>query len=261
VDFLDPALVAPVALAVFVGLPLFVYIGVPLLILAMQRFNARPKFHRLRLDAIDRPVAEFLADRAQALLALGFDDPVHLRTTDISPGVTAYLIMLVHPATADKAMVTVLIGGGAPPIQTWYVEFSTRFADGKVFNTLNSAELNAFPPMPDSVRTQVPSVTDPEELYELHRAVIDRHAPEGRATTYEPGGEVEFLYQYAFRRLYEEQVRRGVFRPDGADAYRLTVGGAYRLTWGLMPPFKQLRAAGMRREGRRVQAEFRARQG
>ena len=244
------AVIAPVVAAAY-------YLGLPILIRSSWRMAAHPDFKVLDLKAIEPAVARFLAGHATTLLELGFDEPTHLRLPNAAPNVTGYLIVLVDRQSGDKAMVTVLIGDAMPRLETWYVEFSTRYDTGEVFDTLNSTALNPFPPGPQAVRTQVPGVRDVGDLLSLHRHVMTTHAPAGRAWVFEPGTVVEYLAEYAWVKPFGREVARGTLYLDApADAYRMTVPGAYRVVGGLMQPFKALRELAMRREERRVLDEF-----
>jgi hypothetical protein len=233
------------------------YLGMPLLILAKNRISARPNFKVLDLKQINPDIARFLMSRAEALFALGFEEPTLLKMPGAATNVNGYLIMVVNRKTGDKAMVTALIGTGPSPIQSLYVEFNTRFDSGAVFNTLNSAQLNAFTAMPMTIRTKVPGVNDLRVLYRLHRFVIEKHLPAGEPVVYAPGQEIEYLTTYAFRQPCDEMVRRGwLYYEANAECYRPTLKGAYLMTWGLMQPMKALRQAAMYQRARRVLAEF-----
>jgi hypothetical protein len=154
--------------------------------------------------------------------------------------------------------VTVLVGqGGGVTIQTLYVEFSTRFVSGEVFDTLNSSELSAFPPGPLTIRTQTPSVKEPHELYELHKHVMRTNPVRAKKMMYEPGQAEEYLIQYAFIKSYDEQVARGwLYFDESCACYRPTMKGAYLMTWGLVQPFKAIRMSRLKRQERAVLAEF-----
>jgi hypothetical protein len=233
------------------------YLGAPLVIRFQQRMNAHPDFETLDFDDLRPSVAEFLEERTDDLHDMGFREPTLVHLPDSMPNVTSYLVMLVNRRTGDKAMVTVIIGHGIERRQTSYVEFSTRFESGEVFNTLNSSELSAFPPGPNTVRTQVPDLRDPQDLYELHRFVMDRDGAGGPKVLYERGEALDYLQRFAFTRVYKQQVKRGwLFYDEGADCYRPTLRGAYLMTWGLMQPMKAFRNSALRRRAAEVLAEF-----
>src|SRR5262249_18470267 len=152
-----------------------------------KKMAAHPPYRELALEQLESETAGFLMTQTKALFEVGFDEPtlLHVQATK---NVTAYLIMLVNRAAGDKALVAALIGEGIGiTLRTCHVEFSTRFANGECFNTLNSRELSAFGPEPKIVQTKTPSVQDPRKLYQLHKFVISKHDNAGKRIVYEPG--------------------------------------------------------------------------
>lgn len=243
-----------VPLALFGG---FYYLLTPLLVRMKQRFPARPQLKELDLDRLDEDLDEFLSSRTMILTTLGFKERTLVRIPQTAPNVSAYLVMMVNRPAGDKVMVTVLIGHGPIPIENLYVEFNTRFEDGRTFNTLNSTELNAFPPRHLATRTQVPSVVDPEELYELHHFVMDKHNARGNKVVYPAGEALAYLRDTVFAASYEEQAKRGwMYYHEASDTYRTTLKGAYLIVWGLLQPMKAIRRWALRRRERRILAEF-----
>lgn len=233
------------------------YLLFPLLILSQQRFPARPKMTELDMENLDEDQAAFIMSRTRAVIDLGFDEPTMVEMHDAAPLVSTYLIMLVNRQTGDKAMATVMVGRGPVPEQTAYLEFSTRFETGEVFDTHNASTLGAFPPGPQSVRTQVPTVTDPAELFDLHTFMMDKHQIASKKFVYAPGEALDYLTRYAFIKSYDEQVARGwLWHEPVTDTYRLTVKGAYLIVWGLQQPFKALRHLAMRRRASLALKEF-----
>lgn len=233
------------------------FLVTPLIVRGTWRMATHPDFKQLDLKAIDPAIARFLAGHAATLLELGFDEPTHLRLPNAAPNLTGYLIVMVNRRTGDKVMVTVLIADTVPRSEMWYVEFSTRYDSGEVFDTLNASELNPFPPGPQAVRTQVPGVRDVGDLLDLHRFVQAKHAPAGTPWVYEPGTVVEYLTEYAWSKPFDRQVARGTLYVNASgDAYRMTILGAYRIVSGLLQPIKALRELAMRREERRILSEF-----
>ena len=130
-----------------VFIPVF-YLGMPLLIRSQQRLRRHPTLEVLSLKTMDPELANYLMTHARALFKLGFGEPTLVYVPDAVPNVRAYLIMLVNRQSGDKAMVTVLTGeSDAGQLKATYLEFSTRFDSEELFNTLNSSELSAFPPV------------------------------------------------------------------------------------------------------------------
>jgi hypothetical protein len=165
--------------------------------------------------------------------------------------------MLVNRQAGDNALVTAFIGHGVVPIQHCQVEFGTRFDTGDVFDTHNISQLLPRRPAPGTIRTQVPTLRDPQQLYELHKFVMSRHAVSGKPVLYEPGQALDYLAHFAFRMPYDRQVERGwsYYDQDG-ECYRPTLKGAYLMTWGLMQPFKKLRQIALSSRASKILREF-----
>lgn len=233
------------------------YLVVPIFVW-QHPFPAHPKLEQLDFEKIGRSRADFLLKQTAGLYALGFEEPTLVRMPNAAPNVTTFLIMLVNRQRGDKAMVTAIVGRAGPvALETRYVEFSTRFDSGAVFNTLNSSELLAFPPGPQTVRTQVPSIHEIEKLYELHQFVMNKHNIDGKKVVYEPGQALDYLVRYALQEVYERQIKRGrLYFDENKDAYCTTLKGAYLLTWGLTQPFKLFRVLTMHLREKRILEEF-----
>lgn len=242
-----------------VGLVTAFYLGTPLIILFSQKLSAKPLLTPLHMHSLDSQLSAFLMEKTTGLYELGFDEPTLLSMPNATPGVKGYLVTLVNRPARDKAMVTCLVGDGAgAKLQTWYVEFSTRYDDDSVVDTLNSSELSAFPPGGKTIRTQVPSVTEVAQLYHLHQFVMNRHFPQKRKTLFEPDEVVKYLHENAFKKAYEEQVQRGWLKLEAGGAnYWPTVKGAYLMTWGLLPPMKWFRMAKLKKQEQAILTEFR----
>jgi hypothetical protein len=233
------------------------YLGTPLLIRLETKLPASPEARPIDLDRIDPKIADYLTEQTEELVHIGFDESTIVRM-DTANNVTTYLIMMVNRRTGDEAMATVMIGHGIVTQRLSYLQFSTRLESGEEFVTLNSRILGAFRRKPRTGGTQVPTVTDPDELYRLHRFVMRKHEAKGRAVLYEPGGAVDYLVETVLVKSYEEQVENGwLFYDEAADAYRPTLKGAYLIAWGLLPPMKHIREARMRSRARAILAEFR----
>ncbi len=252
----DPTLIFWIA--GFVG---FYFLGTPLLILFGQKMSADPACEELILHSLDPQISQFLMDKTNDLYELGFDEPTLIHMPSPVAGVKGYLIMLVNRPAGDKVMVTVLVGEAALAIQTWYVEFSTRYVTNQCVDTLNSSELSAFVQGPENIRSQVPSVTDVGELYRLHQYRMKTSGISAKKMLYEPGQAIAYLKEYAIKKSYDEQVTKGWLRCDAAEnCYRPTIKGAYLMTWGLLYPMKYFRMMTMKRREVELLAAFRATQ-
>ena len=228
------------------------------MILLGQKLSADPAYEELNMHSLDQQISQFLMDRTTDLYELGFDEPTLIHMPCPVAGVKGYLIMLVNRSAGDKAMVTALASESAA-IQTWYVEFSTRYVTNQCVDTLNSSELSAFIQGPENIRSQLPSVTDVGELYRLHQYRMKTSGITARKMLYEPGQAIAYLKEYAIKKSYDGQVAKGWLRYDAAqNCYRPTIKGAYLMTWGLLYPMKYFRMMAMKRREGELLAAFRA---
>jgi hypothetical protein len=230
----------------------------PLRVRAWYRLPSRPRIDPLDLGDADRDVADFFREQVAALRPLGFEPPAYYISRESTPDVTAHYAYLVNRENSVMASaVAWFLSAGGPTGCS--LSFDNRYSSDTHVITSND---NAMPfyALPDgTVLTQVPSVRDPAELYSLHLAVLAEVTPAGAPVCCQPGREIEYLREVDHDPFYEEQVRRGLFHYDDAlAAHTLTLRGAYRLVWGELWPLKGVRARRMRREERRVLAEFRA---
>jgi hypothetical protein len=239
------------------GLLILFYIAAPLHVRFGGRHSAHPTFETLELEQLDPPVAQFLKSHTLELLNLGFDEPTLVRIPDATSHVTSYLIMLVNRRSGDKAMVTAMIAKSHDVVrQVLYFEISTRFENGKVFNTHNGRVL-LYPSNLETVSTQVPQVHDVRQLYELHTYVMDKHGMVGGKVLFEPGNALDYLSRFTFIETFESYARRGLmFYEPRSDCYVPTLKGAYLMSWALMQPIKAFRYAMLWRRARKIMAEF-----
>lgn len=239
-----------------------IYLVAPLYVRSKQKLAAHPDLQELEMQALDGDVAEYLMLQTRELFALGFDEPTLVQIPAPAPNLSVYLILLVNRPTGDKAVVTAVVGqGAAESVRNLFLAFSTRFDDGRVVETLNADELSAFPRQATVVRTQTPSITEARTLYDMHRFVLRQIEVRARPQLFEPGRAVDYLTENVFQKEYEELARRGwLVKSAGRDYYQPTVKGAYLMTWGLLPPMKWIRLAGMRHRENRILAEYRREQ-
>ena len=226
-------------LAVFVILlPLFVWFTVG--------EDAAPRFDVFdpARHAAPHEVTAFIHENLAPLIAEGFKlvgDMIRERGT-----LTTRVAILQH---ADGVVGTVVVvstsQGNAAPM----VEFTAELSGGRVFDVNNTGTPPTFAVRPGHDTYRLPQVRDPLRLYRVFQVLLRRRF--GSATLHQreiAADPARFLAQ-----LYDEahhwQVEAGYYRFDRkANRYRPTLKGAYLMSWGMLPPFGQLRRAAVRRK-------------
>ena len=236
--------------AILVGM---FYLGVPLLVRFTQKNAAQPRFKVLSLGNCPRAVLTYLKDMSERLESAGFTLVGCMSMQQQTTGVTPYFALLIHRLAGDKAMACAIYteAEGVMSLGTRYVEFSTRYEDGRMIDTNNSAALDAFRAVPEKTVNKFPTVEDPLELYALHQEIMREFAPSARKVLPDEGAELDYLANVLIED-YERQCRLGMLYLDpAAAAYRPTMKGALLMTWGLLPPMKQVRSLQMNRAAER----------
>ena len=246
------------SLFVFLGA---LYLAFPLLIFFSQKMEARPQFLPIQPTEIPSAVLTFLLNSTDALEARGFEPEAYLSLPNQMENVRVFLVLLVDRERGDKAAVTAILARQAFGEQvTSYVEFSTRFASGKLVDTMNSPVIGSFERLPHETKTAFANLKDLALLHNLHRHIIAdvaKIAPEDAPVVYERGRAVEYFGEVMVRG-YDEQVEAGVLRLDeGAGVYRPTLAGAYKMTWRALFPLKWILTQARDSRARQILADYR----
>lgn len=252
-----------ISVAILVGLWLM---GMPLLIYFTFRAQARPTLTIVR-DEIDLPleVVSYFETVGDELEALGFTAVETMFLPQLLDNVKAVLKLYLHPQQQDLAMAVVAYAlvGEQWKLNSKYVEFSTRAADGRTFNLRNSRVVGAFP-IAKKVSSLIYRRDHPvERIYRAHQTVLRAHAvttkvvrlheefhgdapaliSAGMTEEFETARELGYL-RYANDSQDENQTReQNPYRPTGpasTPAYVTTLRGAYMVTWNELWPIKPL---------------------
>lgn len=238
-----------------VGFALFMYLIAPIIIRFKQKIAAQPRLEPMDLSKLTPEAAQFLAQTEDALAREGFTMVGHFSMPGLTANVLPVLTLYMNRPAGDKAMATAIysIGEAGVKLSARYVEFSTRYADGRAVDTNNNGTLGAFKPNPIMPTFRLPGVSDLHRLYAIHRQLLQR--AEGPSSVMRPekvipppGEEVAWLCQ-AMIDGYNKQVEFGwLFLDPAIGAYRPTWAGAYLMTWSELWPIKPLRKAKVRQQ-------------
>jgi hypothetical protein len=230
------------------------YLATPLLIWKTMRLEATPTI--VRIDLAELPLPDEVRQHLDAvdaqLRGLGFESRATLLLPSATPNVISMLRMFVHPRAKYSAMAISMVTrvkteNGERVQHRPYVEFTTRYHDGQVFNTHNALAAGTFPLAPQVHTTRVPWILDVTKVCRIHDAITTAKSGGARKVlrldeTF-GGDEIAYL-QASVREEYQNATNAGYlkFGPDG-KAYVATVRGVYLMTWREMPPFKKWLAA------------------
>jgi hypothetical protein len=158
----------------------------------------------------------------------------------------SFLLISGCPAIASFDHETSVVAlAGTPANGKAYLEFNTRFTDGRELMTNNSATLVGLFVTPNLVR-QYPEIHTPDDLFKAHLALV-RH--DGRTPSDRVPEEVVHNIKIENARSLERQVASGYFRRDG-EFLRLTLIGAYRAAFMQLHPFLWIRRSRRRADDR-----------
>lgn len=234
----------------FLTLAAIIYLGIPLWIRSQQTMEAQTKVLPIDLKDHNWPadMQQLFEDSTQELSQHGFDVVQAAFLPSATPLIKTVLILLVNRTQKDMAMVTAMCSTeeSAGGIKNFYVEFSTRLEDGSHYDTMNSAELPAFPKPHDVVRTQLVEVADPGRLYEIHQAILNRDSRQTNQKVLrldrDYSGDAIAYLQRVIQDEFESATEYGYLTlSEDSQNYLMTLKGAYLMVWGQLWPFKPLR--------------------
>lgn len=231
-----------VVLFLLVVLLVLPYLAGPFLLREQFRQFRQPRIEGLE-DAMQPRVArEYFEEIAPQLESLGMS-PGHGGHIELSVESHAFFKLFRDPTGETLALATAIpvdgAAGGETPVAR-YVEFVTRWSDGRELLTNNSKVVQPF-----SVarRRSVLRMGGVDDLALLHRVHGERLAAEARteiAVATAPRDELQVVADSAVGWL-EAQVRRGYLQLNEAEnAWTLTWKGAFIAVWRGLVPFKDL---------------------
>jgi hypothetical protein len=245
---------------------LLIVLAIPLLIWKTMRIEASPTIQRIDPAELPLPAAvQRHLDAVEAeLRGLGFERRPTLLLPSTASNVVSLLRVFINRADKCSAMVNSMIwrmktDAGEQVRHQPYVEFTTRYQDGQVFNTHNSAAAGSFPPAPQARTTRVPWIQDVTKVYRVHDAITTAKSGGARKVLRLDesfaGNEIAFL-QAAMKEELQNAAEAGYLRlrRDGT-AYVTTVRGAYLMAWKELPPIKQCLAWRSRARTKRLLRE------
>jgi hypothetical protein len=250
---------------VWLALAATVYVfGTPLLILMTFRYEACPTVEVLDLDPHDplpALVQEHLDLVQDQLTPLGFQAEGIFFLPRAARNVRTLFALYVNRSTQERAMAVTIYGrtkNGWRHLQ--FVEFNTRYTNGRDINTNNTNEIGAFKTSSTTLSTRIRWIADPVKLCNIHRAISlarGEAAPKELRLDTWSHGDASAHVANMLRESLEGARQSGYLRlsADGTH-YRATFKGAYLMTWRILQPFKWCLLYNRDRQAKRLMAEL-----
>lgn len=237
--------------AILLAMILLPYLLGPLLTYVGQRYTVPTEI--VPIDPATYPFAASVrvqfADGFEKLTQDGFDLAGIISLPRLLPNLQALCAVYVNRRTCEMANTTYIVGQALPEnLLLQYTEFVTRYKDGMILQTNNSAEIGAFPTPPEVHTLQFWNISDVLQLHALHQfhmkqreAHQQRHNPPINRLDDEFGGNLErYFAKGAIDEVFAGQLDTGYLTrtPTG---YRPTIKGALIMTWQNLWPFANIR--------------------
>lgn len=217
-------------ISIFVGA---LYLLGPLAVRWTSRFAVRCRPSEVPLRELPGAVATRFARWIPELRELGFEAIGSFDCGELANRTHSYVAYFCNRRSNDFANVSAIV---TPKQTTSYLEFSSRFKNGRCIETSTNRVLPLTPPNPDVHVFRFPETQDARSLLHTHHQFVDKYAP-GLWAQGEPRGEeiqrlVRVVENYGPRHA---RIGYMTLSEDG-QSYRLTWKGAYLMTWrGLWP--------------------------
>src|SRR2546423_5589071 len=243
--------------AVLALLAVFV-VALPLATWLLLGEDAAPRFERFDATRHGNPpeVATFLRDNIAGLEAEQFHqvaDLVRVRGGSLKMVMRVAVLQHPHGETATIAVAYSAQSGTVLPM----VEFTAELSGGRVFDVNNSVAVPILAPRSGHDVYRLPEVRDPIRLYHIFEILLRRRFGSSTLRQREIAADPARFLADVIDAEYHGQMEAGYYRFDeGSRRWRPTLRGACLMTWKMLPPFKQLIKAAVRRRARRILREI-----
>ncbi len=125
-----------------------------------------------------------------------------------------------------------------------YVEFSQLYANGTMLDVGNASEVSAYPKMDLKISVKYPKVRDVAELYSRFKVVRESLKNSEIVVPFDTSNGFEIVERFMAKES-DILVEKGYCLPeiDSEGKRRLTLKGAYLITWRSVFPGKKIQAA------------------
>jgi hypothetical protein len=216
----------------------FLHVTGPLLVRATFRFAAKVEPVKVPLEAVPAAVRAAIDRWSTQIQALGFSSVGVYSMGALASNTQSFLAYFVNRSAGDFANVSVVESSKGTKS---YFEFSSSFTSGLTLDT-NTNQIVSIGSTPrDILIFRFPRIAAPAQLYQIHRALIQKHAAFLRPQLPPEGQEATRIVQQ-LGRYGPCQAQAGYMHmAPGGTHYRLTWKGALWMTWRSIWPTSLIR--------------------
>lgn len=210
-----------------------IYLLTPFVLHSSFRLAARCKCEPIALDLLPQEISAEVRKRIAEFSSLGFELAGTYDCGSLASGTHSFVAYFCNHATSEFANVTAMATSDGPAS---YIEFSSRFADGRTIETNSNGILPLLPTNPATAVFRFAEIQEPRALLKLHRRLTEKYAP-GMCALGEPREEEIQRYVRTIEGVGPRLAKSGFMRATGGgEAYELTWKGAIHVAWlGLWP--------------------------
>lgn len=217
---------------------IFLYLIGPLVVKATFRYSATIQPLKVLPETVPAAVRAAVDRWSAQIQALGFSPLGVYNMGALASNTQSFLAYFVNRTAGDFANVSVVLSSA---VTKSYFEFSSSFSNALTLDTNMNSIVSIGSVPADILIFRFPSIASPSQLYQVHRALIQKHAGFLRPQL-PPEGEEATRIVKQLGRFGPCQAAAGLmYLAPGATHYRLTWKGALLMTWKSIWPTPLIR--------------------
>jgi hypothetical protein len=198
----------------------FMHIMAPIALRFTFRYSAKVELAKFALGALPPDVRALVNRWSSQIQSAGFSLVGIYGLGELASGTQSFIAYFVNRSAGDFANISVVSNKTKTQ---GYFEFSSSFTNGLTLDTNSNKTVPATATPSDILIFRFPQITSPSQLYQIHRALIQKHAgflrpqlpPESEEST----------------RIIKQLVRFGPTQAQAGYMQLASDGTHYRLTW------------------------------
>ncbi|MEM6506357.1 MAG: hypothetical protein AAF711_13025 [Planctomycetota bacterium] len=232
-------------------LAVFFYLLMPLVVYNNAELHVAGGIHEMQLFEIDGQDRGYMERMTRGMEPIGFLPVGDIHTKGMNKDALMVMRLFVNPKTHTLAIansVHVLTASANGEVKR-YVEFSTDFDDGTQFNTSRMIDGATADNGATKKTLILKNLDDPARLYRYHEFWMAEQALNGTRTPIPVDKTPKAILIHEMERELRRKADRGLWREPSPSVFKLSLRGAYLMTWAQLPPVKQIREASIYRDG------------